>query len=88
MSGFRPARYFMIAFSALLLGGAFYALKTIGAIPVSFVTEYSMQIGSGLEVTLLSLGLGDRISILIKEKQETQKELIREQNDSIENKPN
>lgn len=69
MSGFRPARYFMIAFSVLLLGGAFYALKTIGAIPVSFVTEYSMQIGSGLEVTLLSLGLGDRISLLIKEKQ-------------------
>lgn len=69
MSGFRPARYFMIAFSVLLLGGAFYVLKTIGAIPVSFVTEYSMQIGSGLEVTLLSLGLGDRISLLIKEKQ-------------------
>ncbi|EQA73307.1 7TM diverse intracellular signaling domain-containing protein [Leptospira noguchii] len=84
ISGFRPARYFMIAFSALLLGGVFYALKTIGAIPVSFITEYSMQIGSGLEVTLLSLGLGDRISRLIKEKQETQKELIQEQNDSIE----
>ncbi|XDD49853.1 7TM diverse intracellular signaling domain-containing protein [Leptospira sp. WS92.C1] len=83
MVGFRPARYFMIAFSALLFGGVFYTLKTMGSIPVNFITEFSMQIGSGLEVTLLSLGLGDRISLLIKEKQEAQKELIREQNDSI-----
>ncbi|RHX92613.1 7TM diverse intracellular signaling domain-containing protein [Leptospira stimsonii] len=84
LGGFRPARYFMIAFSALLIGGVFYALKTIGSIPVNFMTEFSMQIGSGLEVTLLSLGLGDRISLLIKDKQEAQKELIREQKDSIE----
>lgn len=74
----------MIAFSALLIGGVFYALKTIGSIPVNFMTEFSMQIGSGLEVTLLSLGLGDRIFLLIKDKQEAQKELIREQKDSIE----
>ncbi|TGM53246.1 adenylate cyclase [Leptospira adleri] len=84
LGGYRPARYFMIAFSALLFGGVFYALKTIGSIPVNFITEFSMQIGSGLEVTLLSLGLGDRISLLIKDKQDAQKELIREQNHSIE----
>ena len=80
---FRPARYFMIAFSMLVIGAISYALKTFGILPVNFFTVYGMQMGSALEVTLLSLGLADRMSGLIKEKDAAQKALILEQNESL-----
>ena len=59
--GFPPARFFFIAFFSFMLGIILYALKAGGILPSNFITEYSMQIGSALEIVLLSLALGDRI---------------------------
>ncbi len=78
-AGFRPARYFMLAFAMLILGAILYALKTYGALPATFVTSYGMQIGSGIEVTLLALGLADKISILSREKSEAERQRVEDQ---------
>ncbi len=62
--GYRPARYFLIAWMMLLVGLALYSLKAFGVLPANFLTEYGLQIGSALEMSLLSLGLADRIHVL------------------------
>ncbi|MEG1040122.1 MAG: sensor histidine kinase [Pseudomonas sp.] len=60
--GLRVARYFIIAWSAFLLGGLINTLMVLGYLPNMFLTMYASQIGSALEVCLLSLALADRIN--------------------------
>ena len=60
----RQARYFLLAWTALLLGIVMYALKTFNIVPANFATEYGLQIGSTMEVILLSFALAHRMKIL------------------------
>lgn len=80
-NGYRTAKYFIIAWTVLLIGIFLYALKNLGAIPVGFFSNYSIQIGSALEVILLSLALADRINSLkqeIEQKEIEKKWILRE----------
>jgi signal transduction histidine kinase len=60
--GVRVARYFLIAWSALLLGSAIHVAMLMGYLAHSFFTMYANQIGSVLEVALLSMALASRIN--------------------------
>jgi signal transduction histidine kinase len=64
LKGLRQARYFMIAWSAFLVGGIVNTLMVLGLLPNLFLTMYSSQLGSALEVALLSLALADRINVM------------------------
>ncbi|MFC5697821.1 7TM diverse intracellular signaling domain-containing protein [Pseudomonas sp. GCM10022186] len=68
LRGMRVARYFIIAWSAFLLGGAINTLMVLGYLPNVFFTMYASQIGSALEVGLLSLALADRINAMKEER--------------------
>ncbi|GAB7529150.1 7TM diverse intracellular signaling domain-containing protein [Pseudomonas sp. 3A(2025)] len=58
----RVARYFLVAWSTFLFGGLINAVMLMGYLPNTFLTMYASQIGSVLEVCLLSLALADRIN--------------------------
>lgn len=73
-SGFKPARYFLLAWSVFFLGIAAYVLKTFGMVPNIFLTDHGMQIGSTLEMFLLSFALADRINILTNENKRMHRE--------------
>jgi len=60
--GFNAARYFTIAWSSMLLGGAILALNKFNIIPRNTFTENAVQLGSALEVILLSFALADRLN--------------------------
>lgn len=60
----RSARFYLIAWSALLLGVAFFSLKSFSLIPENTLTNNSMQAGFLAQVILLSLGLADRVNLL------------------------
>lgn len=66
--GMRVARYFLIAWSAFLIGGQINTLMVLGYLPHMFLTMYAGQIGSALEVALLSLALADRINMMKEER--------------------
>lgn len=70
------ARFYVMAWSALLLGVVLNALRATAILPPMFITNYAMQIGSSIEVVLLSLGLANRINILRKEKLHAQVKLL------------
>ncbi|MHC8405645.1 hybrid sensor histidine kinase/response regulator [Pseudomonas sp. TMB3-21] len=69
--GLRVARYFIIAWSAFLLGGIVNTLMVLGYLPNVFMTMYSSQIGSAIEVALLSLALADRINAMREQQAQT-----------------
>lgn len=68
LRGMRVARYFIIAWTAFLLGGIVNTLMVLGYLPNMFLTMYASQIGSALEVGLLSLALADRINAMKEER--------------------
>ncbi len=82
--GYKPARYFFIGWIFAFLGTGIFAAKSLGLLPNSFLTKWGMQIGVALEVTLLSLGLGDRINQLKKDKELAQKVLLETKNNMLE----
>ena len=69
--GLRVARYFIIAWSAFLLGGIVNTLMVLGLLPNVFLTMYASQIGSAIEVALLSLALADRINAMREQQAQT-----------------
>ena len=70
--GYRPARYFTIACGSFLVGAVAFALSKYGFLPRNFFTENGIQLGSALEVVLLSFALADRINIVRQEKEDAE----------------
>jgi PAS domain-containing protein len=71
----RTASYYLISWTAFLLGVILYSLKSLGVLPDNQVTRWTIQIGTALEVILLSLGLADKINTLSRSLQENLKAL-------------
>ena len=78
--GLRVARWFIIAWTAFLLGGLVNTLMVLGYLPNQFITMYSSQLGSALEVALLSLALADRINSM----REQQAQTLRDTGEALE----
>lgn len=64
MLGSRPARFYVIAWSSFLCGSVVFLLKTFGVLPHTFLTQNGWQIGSLLEMILLSMTLSTRMNEL------------------------
>ena len=72
IKGYRPARYYFLAWSVSMLGVTVYALKTFGILPHIFITHWGIQLGSAWEVILLSMGLADRFQLMKQETEQLQ----------------
>lgn len=67
LKGDDNAFFYLLAWTILLFGIVIYATKTLGLVPETFVTEYLVQIGSAIEMVLLSYALADRFNRLRNE---------------------
>lgn len=65
--GYTPAWLFLLAWTMFLLGTTVFSLLAFGVLPKNFFTEYGVQIGSALEMLLLSVALGYRYASLRNE---------------------
>lgn len=63
------ARLFALAWMMLLGGAGLLALRNFAVIPSNFLTLYAMQIGSGLEMILLSFALAARFNELKRQRE-------------------
>ena len=77
LRGQRSARFFLLAFSCLVFTAVLTALRSYGikGIP-NFISVYGIQIGSALEMLLLSLALADRFNQMKREKESAQQQLV------------
>ncbi len=76
--GINTAKYFLVAFSLLILGILAALFKNFGILPRVFLTEYSIQMGSAIELIMLSLALAENVKLLKAEKEEAQNLLFEE----------
>lgn len=93
---FKPAGYYLVAWSVLLIGAILFVMKDYNIIPYNNFTIYLLQIASAIEVMLLSFALADKINFFKKENEVAQaqalnsslenQKLIREQNIVLEKK--
>lgn len=56
------AKYYTIGWSAFLVGGISLGMNKLGFIPANLITENTLQIGSSIEVILLSFALAESIN--------------------------
>jgi len=74
--GHAGARYFLLAWTLLMLGVSMMAARNLGWLPTNLLTLYGIQVGSALEMLLLSLALADRINVIRRERDMAQAKLI------------
>ncbi|OJJ13985.1 hypothetical protein BKI52_44775 [marine bacterium AO1-C] len=87
--GLSPARFFVMAWIVLAVGGFFTAIAYAGFLPFNFLTKTVRDIGGAMAVVLLSLALSERYKQIKKEKEETQKKMLavqQEANEQLEQK--
>ena len=78
--GYPPARLFLLAWAVFLLGIAAFSAIAFGLLPKTFYTEYGLQVGSALEMLLLSVALGHRYASLRRENER----IVRSANEELE----
>lgn len=64
---YRPARYFLIAFSVFLVAVILFVFRSADMLPYNIYTSNILEIGSAIQITLLSFALADKINIYRKE---------------------
>jgi two-component system, sensor histidine kinase LadS len=64
LAGSRPAKLYVVAWTAFLTGSIIFLLKNFGVLPHTFMTQHSWQVGSLLEMILLSMTLSSRMNEL------------------------
>jgi diguanylate cyclase (GGDEF)-like protein len=80
--GYKPAKLFLLAWSMFLIGTGVFTAVAFGLLPKVFITEYGKEIGSALEMLLLSVALGYRYAALRNENER----IVREARDQLEQK--
>ncbi|MBB5634622.1 hypothetical protein HDE68_000507 [Pedobacter cryoconitis] len=92
--GSRPALFFLIAYTIFLLCVVIFVLRNFNLIEYNLFTSYILEIGSVIQITLLSFALADKINVYRRDKEQSQEQalqiskenerLIREQNIELE----
>ena len=96
LKGYRPAKIFLIAWTIFIAAVVVFVLRSNGVVPYNAFSYYAMEVGSVVEVVLLSIALADKINLFRKEKEDSQEQaltalkenerIIREQNVILEKK--
>ncbi|MCU0468400.1 MAG: histidine kinase [Arcicella sp.] len=78
LQGSQSALFFLIAWSVLLVSALIFIMQLSNILPSDDFTRNALQVGSALEVILLSFVLANRINTDRKEKEQYQAEVIRQ----------
>ncbi len=84
---FKPARFYLIAFTIFHIGAVIFVLKDFSIIAINPFTRNAAQIGNMIEVILLSIALADKIALIRAERErakERKKEQIQRHKDFVE----
>ncbi|HXV42654.1 MAG TPA: 7TM diverse intracellular signaling domain-containing protein, partial [Anaerolineae bacterium] len=84
--GYRPARYFVLAWILFAVSAVALQLLRAGFLPSNLVTEKGFYFGVTAFVLLWSLALGDRINLIKKGEAEAQAALLLAQQEALRQK--
>ncbi|TSA14865.1 MAG: GGDEF domain-containing protein [Comamonadaceae bacterium] len=80
----RSAYYFVAAFSVLFLANVLSHMRNLGVVPTNVFTSDGLQIGSVIEMMLLSLALADRFNVMRRQKIAAQAQALQVQGELVE----
>lgn len=83
-NGHAAARYFLMAWACVIVGGIAYSLKSWGLVPSTVFTEYGWQIGSGIEALLLSMAIAERVKVEVQRRERSQEQAREAQAHALE----
>jgi signal transduction histidine kinase len=96
LQDYRPAKFFLLAWTIFLIGVILFVMRNLNILPYNVFTNYTMQAGTDIVVILLSFALADKINILKREEERSREQalrvsllnekIIREQNVFLEKK--
>lgn len=84
-NGIGAARFFTIAWIAFIIGLLLATSRSLGFGALNIYTLNGYQIGSFIEIILLSLALGERITLLQNDQIESKRALLVSQDEAIHN---
>lgn len=73
----RASVFFLLAFTSFLLSVIIYVFRTIGWVPYNLFTSYILELGSVIQITLLSLALADKINTYRRNQAQARREALR-----------
>ena len=82
--GNRSARFYTIAWGALLAGVFLTAMHAFGALQASFLTSFGLEIGTAAQVVLLSISLADKFYLAQSLNDELKERALMEQRATAE----
>jgi signal transduction histidine kinase len=88
LEGSQAALFFLGAWSIMLVSAMIFLLQLANILPSDYFSRNALQVGSALEVVLLSFALAYRINAYRKEKEHAQAESIKQlqENEQIRNR--
>jgi hypothetical protein len=82
--GYKPARYFVIAYGFLFLGFLIKILVNVSIIPFGIASYYSFHLGFSLEMLFLTFALSDRVRIMKARRDRAMKRIIIQHQENAE----
>jgi diguanylate cyclase (GGDEF)-like protein len=83
LRGQRSAYFFVAAFAAILLAVVLTHLRNLGLLPTNFLTTDGTQIGSAMEMLLLSFALADRYNTMRRDQVHAQEQTLKAQEELV-----
>ncbi|MDR7307647.1 diguanylate cyclase [Rhodoferax saidenbachensis] len=83
LRGQRSAYFFVAAFAAILLAVVLTHLRNLGLLPTNFLTTDGTQIGSAMEMLLLSFALADRYNGMRRDQLQAQEQTLKAQEELV-----
>lgn len=80
----KSAKFYLYAWVSILIGSIILALNKLAIIPRHFISEHSAQIGSLIEILMLSFALADKLKRAVEEREKTTRELAESKLKAIE----
>jgi hypothetical protein len=84
MRGYRPARFFVLAYGLLMAGFFFRSMVYFDLIRLTTVSHYSLHFSFVIEMLLLTVALGDRITILKENRDRALRRIIHQHEVNME----
>lgn len=77
IKGNQSARFFLLAWSFVAVGGAIITLKSFGVHFPNFIARNGSMISALIEIVMLSIALADKYNLFKKEKESAQLEILK-----------
>ena len=84
IKGYRPARYFTLAFSFMIIGSMLTNLAMANIIPNLAAFRQAVIIGTALQLIFLSMGLADRFNLIQEEAKKLQENYAEELENEVQ----